>query len=211
MIAAFHEVRFPCGLTLGARGGPERRTQIVDLRSGREERNQLWAGSRRKWNAGYGLNTVDKLAQVVAFFEERAGRFYGFRWQDRFDMTSGPSPKIAVTPTDQTIGVGDGATKSFQLIKTYGAAYNPFARKILKPVAGTAVVALNGVAQASGWSVDATTGIVTFAAAPAAGAIVSAGYQFDVPVRFDLDYLEMEESAILAGIVPNIPVVELLG
>jgi uncharacterized protein (TIGR02217 family) len=210
MIAAFHEVRFPCGLTLGARGGPERRTQIVDLRSGREERNQLWAGSRRKWNAGYGLNTVDKLAQVVAFFEERAGRFYGFRWQDRFDMTSGASPRIAVAPTDQTIGTGDGATKSFQLIKTYGVSFNPFARKILKPVAGTVVVAVAGVAQTGGWSVDATTGLVTFAAAPAAGAIVSAGFQFDVPVRFDIDYLELEERAILAGAVPNIPVVELL-
>jgi uncharacterized protein (TIGR02217 family) len=210
-MTGFHEVLFPYDIALGSRGGPERRTDIVNLRSGYEERNSIWAHSRRRYNAGYGLRDRDdaKLAAVVHFFEERRGRLYGFRWRDRFDMSSAATPGVAVTPLDQQIGTGNGVVTSFQLVKTYGASFAPYARPIRKPVAGSVVVALNGVTQASGWTVDTTTGIVTFAAAPASGAIVKAGYQFDVPVRFDIDYLEIDYTTWKAGQIPNIPVVEI--
>jgi uncharacterized protein (TIGR02217 family) len=118
-----------------------------------------------------------------------------------------------VTPLDQAIGTGDGVTATFQLAKTYGATYAPYARPIAKPVAGSVRVAVNGIEQTEGsaFSVDTTTGIVTFLAGhiPASGAAIRAGFLFDVPVRFDSDYLEVDLSAFAAGSVPRIPLVEI--
>src|SRR5262245_37245113 len=136
MSFAFHEVLFPLDIALGSAGGPERRTEIVALGSGREERNARWAHSRRRYDAGYGIKTLDALSQVVAFFEERRGRLHGFRWRDRLDHSSGVSG-ANVTPLDQTIGEGDGATATFQLAKTYGAVHAPYVRPIVKPAAGS--------------------------------------------------------------------------
>lgn len=207
-MAAFHEVRFPTDISLGARGGPERRTDVVTLRSAAEERNSIWAGSRRKFNAGYGVKTFAQLERVVAFWEERRGRLYGFRWKDRLDFKS---CAIAATPasTDQIIGTGTGAATTFQLVKTYGSAFAPWSRQIRKPAAGTVLVSLNNVTQTSGWSVDLTTGIVTFTSAPANGAIIRAGFEFDMPARFDTDYLEADYSHFEAGQIPSIPIIEI--
>lgn len=207
-MAAFHEVRFPTDISLGARGGPERRTDVVTMRSAAEERNSIWAGSRRKFNAGYGVKTFAHLEQLVAFWEERRGRLYGFRWKDRLDFKSCAAAAIPAS-TDQIIGKGTGSAKTFQLVKTYGAAFAPWSRQIRKPAAGTVLVSVNGVTQTSGWSVDLTTGIVTFASAPTSGAIIRAGFEFDVPVRFDIDYLEVDYSHFEAGQIPNIPVIEI--
>ncbi|TDX65147.1 uncharacterized protein (TIGR02217 family) [Methylosinus sp. sav-2] len=209
-MSAFHEVLFPCDIALGSRGGPERRTDIVTMRSGFEERNSIWANSRRRYNAGYGLRDKDdaKFAAVVQFFEERRGRLYGFRWRDRFDLSSASTPGVAVTPVDQQIGTGNGSATAFQLVKTYGASFAPYARAIRKPVLGSVRVAVNGVELTSGWAVDPTTGTVTFGTAPASGAVVKAGFQFDVPVRFDIDYLEIDYTTWKAGQIPNIPVIE---
>jgi uncharacterized protein (TIGR02217 family) len=209
---AFHEVLFPLDIALRSAGGPQRKTEIVALGSGREERNARWANSRRRYDAGYGVKTFAALSAVVAFFEERRGMLYGFRWRDRLDQSSAP-PGAAITPLDQQIGIGDGANATFQLIKTYGAAHAPYQRPIAKPVAGSVRVAVNGseVAAGTAFNCDTTTGIVTFLAGhvPAAGAAVSAGYQFDVPVRFDTDYLEVDLSAFAAGAIPKIPLVEI--
>ena len=104
---AFHEVRFPDDISRGARGGPERRTQVVELASGDEERNASWANSRRRYDAAYGIRRADDLAAVVAFFEARNGRLHGFRWKDWGDYRSG-LPSTPVTPIDQALGTGDG-------------------------------------------------------------------------------------------------------
>lgn len=208
----FHEVRFPLDIALGARGGPQRRTAIVTLASGREERTARWAHSRRRWDAGYGVKTFAGLASVVAFFEERRGRLHGFRWRDRIDWRSGP-PDAAPSPLDQALGTGDGTRLAFALVKTYGAAHAPYARPIVKPLSGTVRVAVAGVEQLAGtqFDCDPTTGIVTFADAPAPGAAVTAGFAFDVPVRFDTDSLEIDASAFAAGAIPSIPVIEIMG
>src|SRR6476660_5865222 len=116
---AFHEVLFPLDIALKSAGGPERKTEIVALGSGREERNARWAHSRRRYDAGYGVKTLDALGAVVSFFEERRGRLYGFRWRDRLDQSSAAA-SVPVTPTDQAIGSGDGTRSAFQLVKTYG-------------------------------------------------------------------------------------------
>lgn len=203
----FHEVSFPLDVALGARGGPTRKTEIVTLASGREHRNGRWADSRRRYDAGLGVRTVDALHAVLFFFEERRGRLYGFRFHDRADHRSG-SPSAPIAPTDCVLGAGDGATTTFQLAKTYGAAFAPYRRTITKPVGGSVRCAVAGVEAAVGC--DATTGLVSFASPPPPGAAVTAGFAFDVPVRFDTDALDIDLSAFDAGAIPSVPLVEIL-
>jgi uncharacterized protein (TIGR02217 family) len=211
MSSAFHEILFPLDIALRSAGGPQRRTDVVALGSGREERNARWAHSRRRYDAGYGIKTLDALSAVVAFFEERRGMLYGFRWRDRLDHSSAVSD--SVTATDQAIGTGDGTTATFQLVKTYGSVYAPYQRPVVKPVDGSVRVAVAGVEQTLGsaFTLDAATGIVTFLAGhiPVSGQAVTAGFLFDVPVRFDTDYLEVDLSAFAAGAIPKIPLVEI--
>jgi len=212
MPAAFHEVLFPLDISLRSAGGPERRTEIVALGSGREERNTRWAHSRRRYDAGYGIKTLDALSNVVAFFEERRGRLHGFRWRDRLDHSSA-APGIAAAPTDQVIGTGDSVTETFQLVKTYGSIYAPYQRPVSKPVPDSVRVAVAGLEAEEGaaFTCDTTTGMVTFLSGhiPGVGAAVTAGFLFDVPVRFDTDYLEVDLSAFAAGMIPKIPLVEI--
>src|ERR671929_384838 len=128
-MAAFHEILFPLDIALKSAGGPERRTDIVALGSGAEERNARWAHSRRRYDAGYGVKTFDALSAVVAFFEERRGRLHGFRWRDPLDHSSA-APGASISPLDQVIGTGDGAQTAFSLTKLYGAAHAPYQRPI---------------------------------------------------------------------------------
>jgi uncharacterized protein (TIGR02217 family) len=209
---AFHEVLFPLDIALKSAGGPERRTEIVALGSGREERNARWAHSRRRYDAGYGVKSLEALSAVVAFFEERRGRLHGFRWRDRLDHSSA-APGVAVSATDQAIGTGDGETGTFALVKTYGGLYAPYQRPIAKPVPGSIRVAVDGseVAEGMAFTCDTATGIATFLPGhiPADGDAVTAGFLFDVPVRFDTDYLEVDLSAFAAGAIPQIRLVEI--
>ncbi|WP_420024185.1 TIGR02217 family protein (plasmid) [Cereibacter azotoformans] len=205
---AFHEVRFPDNIGRGARGGPERRTQIVELASGDEERNASWANSRRRYDVAYGIRRADDLAAVVAFFEARNGRLHGFRFKDWADHKSG-LPSQAPGPQDQVIGEGDGSTTTFQLVKRYASGSQTWTRVITKPVVETVRIALDGEEQASGWSVDVTTGVVTFAMAPDSGVAVTAGFEFDVPVRFDTDTLDVTLDLERLGSITSIPLLEI--
>jgi uncharacterized protein (TIGR02217 family) len=205
---AFHEVRFPDNISRGARGGPERRTQVVELASGDEERNASWANSRRRYDVAYGIRRADDLAAVVAFFEARNGRLHGFRYKDWADYKSA-LPSQAITPTDQQIGIGTGSLKTFQLAKRYTSGAQTWVRTIAKPVAGTIRVALGMVEQMTGWTVDTATGVVTFTTAPAGGVIVHAGFEFDVPVRFDSDTLEVTLDVERLGSITSIPLLEI--
>jgi uncharacterized protein (TIGR02217 family) len=208
---ALHAVRFPAGISLGASGGPERRTEIVVLGSGAEERNSRWADSKRSYNAGYGIKSVDDLHAVIAFFEERRGMLHGFRWKDWADYKS-CAPSGTPSALDQEIGVGDGETAAFQLVKTYGSAFAPWTRAITQPVAGTVLIGVDGIAQPpERFAVNLATGMVIFVAEhiPGEGASVTAGFEFDVPVRFDTDQLEINLAQIEAGSIPHIPIVEI--
>ena len=207
---AFHEQRFPTGISLNASGGPERRTEIVTLASGHEQRNSPWADSRRRYNAGYGVRSLNDVHAVIAFFEARGGRLHGFRYKDFSDWKSA-APQAALTPLDQVIGTGTGGLLTFQLSKTYVSGAQSYQRAIRKPVAGTVRVALGGVEQTPGsqFSVDSATGIVSFVAAPGPGVSVSAGFEFDVPVRFDTDFLDINQASFNAGQIPSIPLLEL--
>ena len=208
---AFHDVRFPTAISRNAQGGPERRTDVVVLGSGFEERNSRWADSRRSYNAGYGVKSLDDISAIIAFFEERRGRLHTFRWRDPLDWKS-CVPNGAPSALDQAIGTGTGALAAFQLKKTYGSAFAPWVRDIKTPVSGTVKVAVGGVEQVTdtAFTVDYATGGVTFIAGhlPASGASVTAGFEFDVPVRFDTDKLEVNLAGFAAGAIPNIPIIE---
>lgn len=203
----FDDVRFPPQISRGSTGGPERRTEIVVTGSGAEERNSRWADSRRRYNAGFGVKSLDDIHLVVAFFEERRGRLHGFRWKDHLDFTSG-LPGAAVTATDQAIGTGDGTATRFQLVKRYGTGLRDYLRDITKPIAGSVRIAVNGQ-EVTGFTLDALTGVVTLAAAPVPGATVTAGFAFDVPVRFDTDELRINLAQFAGGDIPDIPIVEI--
>ena len=212
-LSTFHDVVFPIAVSFGATGGPERRNEIVELMSGRETRNVRFSQSRRRYDAGTGLRSVDDLYDVLAFFEARRGSLHGFRFRDPFDMRSG-RPQAAPSPLDQPLGTGDGATATYQLAKTYGAGDEAHVRPVTKPVAGSVRIAVDAVEATEGvaFSVDATTGIVTFLAGhvPAAGAAVTAGFEFYVPVRFDTERIEASLASFRAGAVPTIPLVEVI-
>ena len=211
-MSGFHEVRFPLRLALGVSGGPVRRTDIVNLSNGRENRNQRWRNSRRSYDAGSGVKSIDDLYAVLEFFEARGGQLYGFRFRDPVDWKS-CAPGRAVSATDQAIGTGDGTTATFQLIKTYGDAGGSWRRRIVKPVAGSVVIAVGGeVKPLSAYRIDTATGIVTFTAGqvPPAGAPVTSGYEFDVPVRFDTDRIDVNLAHFDAGRIPTIPLTEIL-
>lgn len=200
---AFHEVRLPARLSFGSTGGVERRTDVVTLASGYERRSSPWAHGRRRYLIGAGLRSLDDMAELTAFFEARRGRLFGFRFRDFADFKS-CAPGGTVAALDQLLGVGDGETTSFQLIKGSDEA----ARVITKPVAGSVRISVDGVETDAGWSVDVTTGAVTFEAPPTDGATVTAGFAFDTPVRFDTDRVEITLETFEAGRVAALPLIE---
>jgi len=206
---AFHEIRFPANLSFGSLGGPERRTEIVTLANGHEERNTPWAQARRRYDAGLGLRSLDDVETLIAFFEARQAMLHGFRWKDWADHKSGRASR-EVTALDQSMGNGDGATTAFQLVKTYQSGDWASVRTIAKPVQGTVRVAIAGADALEGqdWQIDPQTGVVTFVSPPAVGAEITAGFEFDVPVRFDTDLIQVSVASFQAGDVPKVPVIE---
>ena len=177
---AFDEVQFPADISYGARGGPEFSTDIVEMFSGKEQRNINWSQARAKYSVSHGVKTPTQLDDLIAFFRVRQGRAIGFRFKDWTDYQA----------IGQNLGTGNGTITQFQLIKKY-TSITTTTRTITKPVNNGAMkIYLNAVLQGSGFSVNYTTGIVTFTAAPGAGVIITADFEFDVPVRFDIDHLD---------------------
>ena len=206
----FHEIRFPASLSFGSLGGPERRTEVVTLTNGHEERNSPWAQSRRRYDAGLGLRRLDDVEALIAFFEARRGRLHGFRWKDWADYRSAPASR-PVAPTDQLLGLGDGVQREFALRKGYRSGAQVEWRAITKPVADTVMVALGAdlLVDGKGWALDGTTGVIRFDTPPGKGAEVRAGFEFDVPVRFDTDLIQVSMASFRAGDLPRVPVVEI--
>ncbi|MGR3837527.1 MAG: phage distal tail protein, Rcc01695 family [Cognatishimia sp.] len=206
----FHEVRFPASLSFGSLGGPERRTDIVTLANGFEERNTPWAHARRRYDAGVGLRSLDDIALLLAFFEARRGQLHGFRWKDWSDFKSG-RPSEDVDFRDEVLGRGDGVTRSFALVKTYVSGDARYDRPIAKPVEGTVRLGVGDSELFAGhhFEVDVSTALVTLDQAPGPDDFVTAGFEFDVPVRFDIDRIQTSVANFQVGDVPNVPVVEL--
>ncbi|RUS60444.1 TIGR02217 family protein [Pseudorhodobacter sp. E13] len=206
----FHNIRFPANLSFGSVGGPERRTEIVTLANGFEERNTPWEHSRRRYDAGVSLRSLDDVEALIAFFEARSGQLYGFRWKDWADYKS-CKPSKTPSAVDQLIGLGDGDQLSFALSKTYQSGEVSYTRPITKPVLGTVLVAIDGdpKVETLEFDIDTATGIVSFPTPPDPGVRITAGFEFDVPVRFDTDRIQASVASFKAGDVPSVPVVEL--
>lgn len=200
---SFHEVRLPVRLAFGSTGGVERRTEIVTLGSGFERRSTPWAQGRRRYLIGANLRSLDDMAALTAFFEARRGRLYGFRFRDFADFKS-CAPGAAIGVTDQALGDGDGVRSAFQLMKRHGDGPE---RRITKPIAETVRVAVGG-AELTGFVVDPTNGTVTLDAPPGPGAAVTAGFEFDTPVRFDSDRIEVTLESFDAGRMAAVPLIE---
>jgi uncharacterized protein (TIGR02217 family) len=208
-MTGFVEERFPLSVALGASGGPQWRTEVVALASGAERRNTRRAASLRRYDAGTGVRSLADLQAVAAFFERMRGRLTGFRFRDPFDHAS-PASGNAVSAGDCVLGEGDGTRTQFPLAKTYGTGAPLYARRIAKPVAGTVRVAVDGteLGEGAGFTCDTASGTVILASAPGPGVAVTAGFRFDVPVRFDTDRLDLSLTHFEAGRVPTIPLVE---
>ena len=191
---AFKETpRFPEDIARGSSGGPGYLTDVVVYLSGKEDGNSIWAYPRHSYNAAYGVRSISSLEDLLAFFHVAKGRLNSFRYKDFADFKSCKTGDD-LSATDQIIGTGDSTTgsdgtASYQLIKTYTSGSTQ-TRLIQKPVSGTVVVAIDDVATTD-FAVNTTTGIITFTDGnrPLAGEVITAGYEFDVPVRFDTDSL----------------------
>jgi uncharacterized protein (TIGR02217 family) len=213
----FHDVRFPTDISYGSSGGPGFSTSIITTDSGAEERVARWSQARRMYDVAEAIKTSVELSELITFYMARVGCANSFRYKDWADyastldhITHAPE-SVPTTENDQVIGVGDGTNLVFQLVKNYTSGPSTHVRTITKPVAGTVKIAKNGVLQVGGYTVNYTTGVVTFAAAPAAGVVVTAGYEFDVHVRFgdELDQqLPVQLDAYESGSV-KIPLIEI--
>ncbi|MEM6587221.1 MAG: DUF2460 domain-containing protein [Pseudomonadota bacterium] len=206
----FHEVRFPASLSFGSIGGPERFTDVVTLANGFEERNTPWQHSRRRYDAGVALRSLDDIEALIAFFEARQGQINGFRWKDWTDFKSS---RATADPqfNDQLIGIGDDVTRTYPLIKRYRSGSQIYDRPITKPVAGTVLIGLGEIEQRESinFTVDTATGIITFDHPPSEGVDITAGFEFDVPVRFDTDRIQTSLASFQAGDAPSVPIVEI--
>ena len=196
------EVQFPTDISYGATGGPEYSTDIVETFGGHEQRNVNWSAARASYDVSHGVKTKTQLDALIAFFRARRGRAVGFRFKDWSDYSV----------SAQNIGTGDGAETDFQLVKTYTSGSVTVSRTITKPVNGTVNIYLDAVLQGGGYTLDTTTGIVSFTVAPGVDVVVTSDFEFDVPVRFDTDSLDISLDAInsgeLIGSWNNIPVIE---
>jgi uncharacterized protein (TIGR02217 family) len=212
--------RFPDNLAYGSQSIAGYLTGVSVLQSGYEQRNELWSQARNRFDASYAIRSRADLEEIRNYFHAMRGRFNGFRFKDWSDFSSGSSITgdqgallTAPDDEDQSIGTGDAAETQFQLVKNYIVGTETLVREIRKPVSGSVVVAVNGSPITEGpgageFQVDTTTGIITFGTAPAAAAAITAGYQFDIPCRFDVD----EIATVFDGFdvqSASIPIVEI--
>ena len=203
-LPSFEDVNFPLRIAFGASGGPDRRNEIVPLTNGSEQRNARRRHARRRWDVGTGVRSLADLREVTAFFEARRGSLIAFRFADPFDRTSGT--RDAPSPLDERIGEGDGSATRFPLFKRYGAGTHAYERPIALPRLDTLTVAVDGVEVEA--SFDAQSRVVVLSSPAPAGGVVTAGFGFDVPVRFDLEHLSVSIVSFEAGELPTIPLVE---
>jgi uncharacterized protein (TIGR02217 family) len=204
-MTGFHEVLFPLGLSRGAKVSLEHRVKIIGLNNGHERRISPWAHGRRRYEVIRGVESASDLADLMAFFQARKGPLFGFRFRDPFHDRS-CSLSDEPSPFDQVIALGNGISREFQLIKTQGEWQRP----ITKPAAGSLKLSVGDQEITQGFSLNQTTGLVTFSQAPPDGALIKAGFLFDTPVRFDTEVLEISLEAFSAGQLQPLRLIEIL-
>ena len=198
----FDDVAYPLTLGGDAAACPEFSTSVAVTASGHEYRNALWSDARMRYDVGPGIRSEAELGTLIAFFRARYGPARGFRLRDPFDFSSAA---MTGTPSasDQRIGTGDGMASRFRLVKNYGEQH----RRITRPQPGSIRIAVGGVETAA-WRYEAG-GWIVFDSAPPAGAPITAGYLFDVPVRFAEDRLDVSGVSFAAGEAPSVALIEI--
>lgn len=197
---AFHDIRLREDVERGSRGGPAFKTTVIGVASGNEQRNQEWQYSRGLWDISYGIDNKQSYSEVIDFFMARRGRLHAFRFKDWTDFEA----------EDVQLGIGDGSITDFQLIKTYADAASTYTRKITRPVTATIQVFVDSVEQTL--TTDYTIGslgLIQFVSPPAMSEVVTATFEFDVPVRFDTDELQVAPLWYDAAEFPSIEIVEI--
>lgn len=205
-VNAFDDVVFPLNIGREAEVSAEFSTNIVTLMSGHERRNSDWSDARMSYDVAPGVRSEEELGELIEFFRARRGSAIGFRFGDPFDNSSNGTSAVP-TALDQHIGNGDGMRTSFQLVKNYGSGGSAQVRAITRPRPGSVRVAVDGV-EVSGWTLG-TMGEVRFDMAPLTDAIITAGYRFDVPVRFGQDRIDVNRATFGAGEMPSVLLVEI--
>ncbi len=197
----FIEIQFPTDISYGATGGPTYSTDVVSMFSGHEQRNSNWKNARARYNISTGIKTEEQWQALISFFRSCKGKAYGFRFKDWSDYKA----------KNQQIGIGDGETTEFQLVRFYTSGATMVTRIINKPVAGTVKVHKSGNLRGSinEYSVNYTTGIITFTKAPEPNIIIIADFEFDVPVRFDTDELQLSIDSFNSGSWSGINLIEI--
>jgi uncharacterized protein (TIGR02217 family) len=204
---SFLSVQFPTDISYGSSGGPVYNTSIIVIKSGKEKRNINWNYPRIEFDVSYGVRRMKDLEDLISFFHVVQGKGHSFRFKDWSDYKSCKIDTIP-TPTDQPIGAGDGETTNFQLYKVYSiGGYSRLARKITKPVLNSVSVAIDGVEQSSGWSIEYSMGTVAFDTAPNVGSAITCGFEFDIEARFDTDTISANFQDYKSGSI-EIPVIE---
>jgi uncharacterized protein (TIGR02217 family) len=209
---AFHDAQLPSDVERGAQGGPRFKTTILILGGGLEKRNIDWATTRAEYDISYGIESKADYSDVIEFFYARQGRAHSFRFKDWADFEI----------TDQTVLTTDGSTATVTMFKRYTSGGVNFDRTITKPLASGWVVTVNAVSQtvvydtspaATEVAINTTTGVITLGSTHAAtsGQAVNITGEFDVPVRFDTDALDVNVETFDAGSMPQLTLVEVKG
>ena len=219
-MSGLHNVLFPTDISYGARGGPGFSTAIIVTDAGVEERVGRWSRPRRKWDVAYGIKTQEQVQAVRDFYVARYGPLHSFRFRAPTDFSTGAAVTDESYPTsdghtnaDVLIGTGDGATTDFQLRKGYSSGLSTVYVDLKLIVTGSVKVSIDAVDQPSGWTVNETTGVLTFGTAPNVGEVIRAGCEFDIECRFGEeldDHLPLTSDSFSTGSITSIPVVEVI-
>lgn len=200
---AFHNALFPEAISYGSKGGPAFKTSVVTLASGKERRNIEWSQVQASYDVSHGIKSPEELMELRAFFYARYGKAHSFMFRDWGDCEI----------FNQNIGVGDGTTKTFQMIRSYISQGSQYDRIITKLKTGSVLpIKVNGVAlvENTGYTINYTTGKITFTVAPPVGHIINVPYAFFyVHVRFDIDIFDPKHDFWLYQSWESIPLLEI--
>lgn len=195
-------IRLPEEIESGAKGGPLFQTSVIALASGAEQRNEDWADSRQKWDVGYGVQDAAGYNAVRDFFYARRAKGRGFMFKDWSDYSV----------TGQVLGTSDGVTRTYLLVRTYeNSGPDPYVRRITRPVTGTLKVYCNGVLKTEGLHyVTGAGGWFRFLPGyiPPALEVITADFEWDTPVRFDVDEFPLQLAWVEAGEISSLPIIE---
>lgn len=175
---AFHDVVFPDDIAVGAVGGPGFNTTIVSTSSGIERRNINWEEAKGRWNVSFGVKTNAQMRTLIGFFRARFGNAFAFRFKDYIDFQGLSQPLRSL------------GSNQYQLTKVYGSGPYTYQRDITKPISGTVQVYSDGSPIST--TIDHLTGIVTTTDT----GTLTADFEFDVPVRFDNDRMNITTSVV---------------